>query len=242
VLLMVMAVSTNNCFPTGANHLPGKRSKVSSAETSDKSTENTEEKKAALTLIMECADELLSIGATEIYSATREQLANSTCTWEYHGQENAETIHGPFTAEQIINWRAQGYFVGPTAVQMRPVGGNDDDWVSSDSIEFVDLPQLKIISSRALPMPEDDDSEEDIEVAGKKARNVSRGRPANSSSSTGFHKDDDDEEDDDDDDDGKGDSEAEADDNLRGKRTRGNRKTGGRKYTSKDDSDSDADI
>lgn len=40
--------------------------------------------------------------------------------WEYRGGEDGQ-VHGPFTTAQILAWRAQGFFTGPTAVSMRQV-------------------------------------------------------------------------------------------------------------------------
>jgi CD2 antigen cytoplasmic tail-binding protein 2 len=40
--------------------------------------------------------------------------------WEYMGNEDKQ-IHGPYTSEQMRQWIAAGYFVGASAVQVRPI-------------------------------------------------------------------------------------------------------------------------
>ncbi len=42
------------------------------------------------------------------------------------------TYSGPFTSEQISEWKSQGYFTGPTAVMMRKVGVAGSDWSQID--------------------------------------------------------------------------------------------------------------
>jgi hypothetical protein len=208
--------------------IPGKRS-IKPLTREPKAALTSDDNKESLALLMECADELLSLGVTDIYGMTYDQLSNSLANWEYKGQDGGDTVHGPFTAEQIMSWRLQGYFVGPSAVQMRPVGSLDDAWVASDTTEFAELPQLKILTSRALPLPEDSESDDE---SGEKVTLKHRAAGINHSHSRR-------EEAADDDDDRN--SDVDADTNLRGKRTKGFTKTGGRKYTSKDDSESDAD-
>lgn len=78
-----------------------------------------------LDTITELSDELLSKGLTGIYSMTYEALQNSTWLWEYKGLDGV--VYGPFTASQLSNWKTQGYFAGPTAVLVRPVGWMDGD-------------------------------------------------------------------------------------------------------------------
>jgi CD2 antigen cytoplasmic tail-binding protein 2 len=40
--------------------------------------------------------------------------------WEYMGNEDKQ-IHGPFTSDQMRQWISAGYFVGASAVQVRPI-------------------------------------------------------------------------------------------------------------------------
>jgi hypothetical protein len=78
---------------------------------------------ANISKLTELADELLSRGLTGVYSMTYEALLASTLMWEYRGITDGQ-IHGPFTAQQLSGWKAQGFFTGPTAVQVRAVGEN----------------------------------------------------------------------------------------------------------------------
>lgn len=43
--------------------------------------------------------------------------------WEYMGQDGQ--VHGPFTTQQILDWRSQGFFSGDSAVHMRLVQGTE---------------------------------------------------------------------------------------------------------------------
>ena len=71
----------------------------------------------------ELADELLTRGLNGVYSMSYEALRASTQMWEYLGLADG-VVYGPYTAQQLAGWKAQGYFAGPTAVQVRPVGDN----------------------------------------------------------------------------------------------------------------------
>jgi hypothetical protein len=77
---------------------------------------------AAINRVSEVADELVTRGLTGVYAMNYEALRASTLTWEYKGMDGQ--IYGPFTAQQLAGWKAQGFFAGPTAVQVRPVGEN----------------------------------------------------------------------------------------------------------------------
>jgi CD2 antigen cytoplasmic tail-binding protein 2 len=80
------------------------------------------------------ANALLLKGNVDIYQKTRKELVcqlppqlgrmktatKQKALWEYMGNQDG-AIHGPFTTEQMHGWIAQGYFVGPTAVQVRSV-------------------------------------------------------------------------------------------------------------------------
>jgi len=95
------------------------------ATISTQSELDKQEKKAnriVLDSITELADGLLSKGLTSIYSMTYEALKHSTLLWEYKGLDGV--VYGPFTASQLSNWKAQGYFAGATAVLVRPSGEN----------------------------------------------------------------------------------------------------------------------
>lgn len=78
---------------------------------------------ANISRLTELADELLSRGLTGVYSMTFEALLASTLMWEYKGLTDGQ-VHGPFMAQQLAGWKAQGFFTGPTAVQVRAIGEN----------------------------------------------------------------------------------------------------------------------
>ena len=40
--------------------------------------------------------------------------------WEYRGSQDHH-IHGPYSSQEMLNWIQAGYFVGPSAVQVRSV-------------------------------------------------------------------------------------------------------------------------
>lgn len=44
--------------------------------------------------------------------------------WEYKGPDGQ--VHGPYGTAEILQWRAQGFFTGPTAVEIRRVGGGGE--------------------------------------------------------------------------------------------------------------------
>eukprot|EP00628_Pelagophyceae_sp_CCMP2097_P014240 CAMPEP_0206819288 /NCGR_PEP_ID=MMETSP0975-20121206/11232_1 /ASSEMBLY_ACC=CAM_ASM_000399 /TAXON_ID=483370 /ORGANISM="non described non described, Strain CCMP2097" /LENGTH=486 /DNA_ID=CAMNT_0054361509 /DNA_START=25 /DNA_END=1485 /DNA_ORIENTATION=- len=87
--------------------------------------------------LTELADELLRRGDTNIYNETRETLsaavaafaasapaavaeradANDDRTWEYEAADGQ--VYGPYATQDILDWRAQGFFTGAAAVPMR---------------------------------------------------------------------------------------------------------------------------
>lgn len=77
---------------------------------------------AMINRITELADELLTRGLTGVYTMTYDSLRCSTLMWEYKGMDGQ--IYGPYTAQQLAGWKAQGFFAGPTAVMVRPIGEN----------------------------------------------------------------------------------------------------------------------
>jgi hypothetical protein len=71
--------------------------------------------------ITEIADELISShGLSGLYGMTYEAIAASTVKWEYKGLTDGQ-IYGPFTSQQIADWKNQGFFSGQTAVMLRKV-------------------------------------------------------------------------------------------------------------------------
>mmetsp|Transcript_28729 Transcript_28729/g.27517 ORF Transcript_28729/g.27517 Transcript_28729/m.27517 type:complete len:413 (+) Transcript_28729:77-1315(+) len=76
--------------------------------------------RAALEKFTEIADELLSTGLSGVYDMTYDSIEASSVRWEYRGLDGV--IHGPYTPQEIVSWKSQGYFTGPSAVMMRKVG------------------------------------------------------------------------------------------------------------------------
>jgi len=116
--------------------------------------------------LTEDAHTLLSSGYFNVYNDTREKMAaeikrqekqkeglyehsrleensNETSTssnapsWEYR---TGDEIYGPFSTQQIKQWREEGYFTGESAVEMRQVQPNktekENPFVLSDRIDF----------------------------------------------------------------------------------------------------------
>lgn len=125
--------------------------------------------KAPVDTFIELVDMCISQhGVFHMYSLTVEAIQASLVRWEYRTSDpttgSTDPIFGPFTADQIAQWKTQGYLTGSTAVYMRrhvkkqevkPLDmfddidnsdDNDDEnttlssesnpWVHSDSIDF----------------------------------------------------------------------------------------------------------
>ncbi len=93
---------------------------LTSAQQKLQDLKEARERRGCIDRITELADELLSRGLTGVYTMSYESLKASTQTWEYQGQADGQ-IHGPYTAQQLAGWKAQGYF---NSVMVRPVGEN----------------------------------------------------------------------------------------------------------------------
>eukprot|EP01035_Chromulina_nebulosa_P019292 gene19292-25152_t len=61
-------------------------------------------------------------GVTNAFSLTYEAIESSLSHWEYKGLDGQ--IHGPYTSQQIAEWKSLGYFTGSSAVLMRRVNPN----------------------------------------------------------------------------------------------------------------------
>jgi CD2 antigen cytoplasmic tail-binding protein 2 len=59
------------------------------------------------------------VETAESTAIDKESNAN-TVQWEYKGSQDHQ-IHGPFSSQDMLNWIQAGYFVGPSAVQIRSV-------------------------------------------------------------------------------------------------------------------------
>ena len=116
----------------------------------------TGQAKADFEAVASAADQLLAAGSMDVYQAKREAFARAAARevaaaelaaerateaavaagaaaaghesvqWEYRSADGA--LQGPFSTQQVLAWRAQGYFTGAHAVQMRRVtaGGAKD--------------------------------------------------------------------------------------------------------------------
>ena len=92
------------------------------------STVSTADGKEQLAKLIDCADMLLSKGILSIYDSTYEAISNSLSLWEYQALDGS--LQGPFDSQQILAWKGQGYFTGPTAVNMRRCGHVSEAQVS----------------------------------------------------------------------------------------------------------------
>lgn len=118
------------------------KKKTSSADQSiDKTTlieqkEKQKQNRLKIDRITEITDQLISNGLTGILSMTYESIENSLSLWEYKGPDGA--VYGPFSAQQISQWKAQGYFTGETAVQVRKVRVKSvlDEGLSGRKVKF----------------------------------------------------------------------------------------------------------
>lgn len=82
-----------------------------------KPTDIAKMNKPSIDRVIEIANELIADGIAGIYSMTREAIYASTILWEYKGAD--ESVYGPYTSQQISEWKSQGYFTGSTSVLMR---------------------------------------------------------------------------------------------------------------------------
>jgi hypothetical protein len=93
--------------------------------------ETTKQNKILLEKLTEIADDLLSYGISGILDMSYDAIEVSTARWEYKALDG--TIQGPYTSEQISEWKKAGYFTGSSAVMMRKVGISGVEWNSTTS-------------------------------------------------------------------------------------------------------------
>ncbi|KDO34071.1 hypothetical protein SPRG_01345 [Saprolegnia parasitica CBS 223.65] len=72
--------------------------------------------------LTDAADYMMRMGHTEIYHKPKEDIVDKPAPkpivyWEYRAPDGQ--IQGPYPTATILAWRAQGYFQGDSAVQMR---------------------------------------------------------------------------------------------------------------------------
>ncbi|KMS94290.1 hypothetical protein BVRB_022900, partial [Beta vulgaris subsp. vulgaris] len=110
--------------------------------------------KNAFAAVTEAADRLLQSGHYDVYQDTIETIerdlrgsqpkvvaassSGSANQWELrwsNDDSDAEPIHGPYTTQQMDEWKAQGYFAGqskPCYVRVR--GAADPEWTDAAEI------------------------------------------------------------------------------------------------------------
>ena len=98
---------------SGANENRGftKREKkpTSSSSSCSEDVVVNSQKQQMLKLI-DLSDQLSSRGLTFIYNTTFAALKNSLSSWEYRAADG--TVYGPYSSEEIANWKEMGYFKG----------------------------------------------------------------------------------------------------------------------------------
>jgi len=105
--------------PPAATPSEEKPSQITSAQQKLLDQKQARERRAQVDRATELSDELLTRGLTGVYSMSYESLKASTQTWEYQGQDGQ--LYGPYTAQQLASWKAQGVF---NSTWVRPVGEN----------------------------------------------------------------------------------------------------------------------
>lgn len=69
--------------------------------------------------LTEIADQLIAQGVSGIYGMSYEAIQASTILWEYKALDG--NIYGPYTSQQISEWKSQGFLTGATSVPIRKV-------------------------------------------------------------------------------------------------------------------------
>lgn len=122
---------------------------------------------ASINRVTELADELVTRGLTGLYSMPYEAIKASTLMWEYKGLLDGN-IYGPYTAQQLAGWKAQGFFAGPTAVLVRPVGENhlsDSQPMGNTGGDPAAAAALKVLSAKTSVLDNDSIYDDDIAPA-----------------------------------------------------------------------------
>jgi len=86
-----------------------------------------------------------------------------TVQWEYRGSQDHQ-IHGPYSSQDMLHWIRAGYFVGPSAVQVRTVQVPVSKPVVAKSTQEDLLSDLM-----------DDDDDDDDKAPAAQAQEVDRG-------------------------------------------------------------------
>lgn len=111
----------------------GSKPKGEQESSASENGKNSTKKSSLIDRMTEIANDLLSYGITGIYEMSYDAIEASTVQWEYRALDG--TIQGPFTSKQIADWKAQGFFTGPSAVMMRRVGVAGVEWEGRDNIK-----------------------------------------------------------------------------------------------------------
>jgi hypothetical protein len=97
--------------------------------------------------VTELADLLMASGLSNIYSMSFDAILASTVLWEYQAVDGH--IYGPYTSQQIAEWKSQGFLTGPTAVPIRKVSrpqhsnSADSIYDDNDAAVLTDGPDSK---------------------------------------------------------------------------------------------------
>ena len=113
----------------GNNRNNNQKGKATTTSSSSVDPETAKQNKILLEKLTELADDLLSYGISGIFEMTYDAIEVSTVRWEYKALDGS--IQGPYTSEQISEWKKAGYFSGSSAVMMRKVGTSGVEWSTS---------------------------------------------------------------------------------------------------------------
>lgn len=157
--------------------------KATVAKTAD---ERSDLEKKQFDELTEWADQLIRSGEVDIYQQTKDSIKKKLdeddegakgggdgkgvkfqeepvvmrdkipAMWEYRGEEDGQ-VHGPYTTAQILAWRAQGFFTGPSAVGMRQVQAKPEGGGKGKATSVEDL----------MADLDDDEEEDEEEGSGK---------------------------------------------------------------------------
>eukprot|EP01038_Epipyxis_sp_PR26KG_P014041 gene14041-18832_t len=122
--------------------------------------------------LTEIADELMSSGMTNIYQITFEAIEASCVMWEYKGLD--DLIYGPYSSQQISEWKQGGYLTGENAVLMRRVNNVYGTRNSGSKIKFsnikskdsADHPNSKKVKSSHQELLDDFDDDDGDNIYG----------------------------------------------------------------------------
>eukprot|EP00592_Proboscia_alata_P009237 CAMPEP_0194359414 /NCGR_PEP_ID=MMETSP0174-20130528/6652_1 /TAXON_ID=216777 /ORGANISM="Proboscia alata, Strain PI-D3" /LENGTH=532 /DNA_ID=CAMNT_0039130287 /DNA_START=40 /DNA_END=1634 /DNA_ORIENTATION=+ len=106
--------------------------------------------------------------ATSTTTTATKTDTSSSLQWEYKGRAD-NAIHGPYTCQQMEEWRNAGYFVGESSVWVRPCCNSTHETTTNVATKKLKKESSSVVDDFMADLEESDDDDNDNEKVTEKS-------------------------------------------------------------------------